>query len=328
MTATSTLANSHREPPTERRTGEGLDRAARRLSVLVGVLMVIAAGSGAVFDDVYREDNDLRSMLRGHDFVTLLVVVPMLTLSLVRAGRGRGRARLVWLGTLAFTTYNYAVYVLGTGFNVLFLVHAALLETAAVALVLGLLSTHSSTIPSSSRRASRIAASLLLFLAVGLGVSWLFNALRFAVTGDTPVDSQLQLPLSSVHLGYALDLMLIVPSYAFAAVLLWRREDWGKVLAPVLLVGGLLQQLAYMAALVAQFAADLPGATGFDPGEPMVVLAYAGALVALLRRPRPTGTPGLRLDMRRPRPTPQSSPPASSGAPPLAPERRSKPCSR
>jgi hypothetical protein len=39
-----------------------------------------------------------------------------------------------------------------------------------------------------------------------------------------------------------------------------------------------------MSALVFQYRADLPGATAFDPGEPVVVLAYVAALVLLFRR--------------------------------------------
>jgi hypothetical protein len=33
------------------------------------------------------------------------------------------------------------------------------------------------------------------------------------------------------HLGYVRDLSLLVPVYATAAVLLWRRAAWGYVLA-------------------------------------------------------------------------------------------------
>ena len=285
MTTTADLAEHASRHLTERVGGQRLDRAARRLSIVAGLLMAIAAGAGLVAKDLYRDADGLRHMLRGHDFITLVVVVPLLAWGLHGAGRGDRRARFVWLGTLAYATYNYAVYVLGTGFNELFLVHTVILEASAVALVLGLLSTETERASSVSRRSGRVAAGLLLFLAVGLAAMWIFNALRFAITGETPSESELVLPLATVHLGYALDLTLIVPSYALAAVLLWRGAAWGYVLGPVLLVGGLLQQLTYLAALGSQHRADLPGATAFDPGEPVVILVYAAGLWLLMHRP-------------------------------------------
>lgn len=267
------------EPGIRRRA----EQVARRLSWVAEGLMVVAAIAGLAMDDLYRDPDGLRHMLRGHDLVVLVAVAPTLAGSLVMARRGARRGRLVWLGTLAFATYNYAIYVFGTRFNDLFLVHVAIFEVAVVALILGLTSTRARS-TTLGQRPSRAAAGLLGFLAVGLGGMWVFYALRFAINGDTPAESELVLPLASTHLGYALDLTLIVPAYAAAAVLLWRRAPWGEVVAPMLLVGGLLQQLTYLSALIFQTRADVPGATAFDPGEPIVIAAYVAALSLVLRR--------------------------------------------
>ena len=60
------------------------------------------------------------------------------------------------------------------------------------------------------------------------------------------------LPPSAVHLGYALDLALLVPAYTLAAVLLWKRAAWGYVLAGSLLPFTAAYQLNYVTALVFQ----------------------------------------------------------------------------
>lgn len=109
------------------------------------------------------------------------------------------------------------------------------------------------------------------------------TAVRFAVTGDTPAESELVVPLATTHVGYALDLSLLVSAYATAAVLLWRRAAWGVVLAAVLLVAGVLQQLTYVAALVFQARTEIPEATAFDPGEPVIFRAYVLGAWLLLR---------------------------------------------
>ena len=50
--------------------------------------------------------------------------------------------------------------------------------------------------------------------------------------------------------------------------------------------------ISYAAALVAQTAADVPGAVPVDPVEPVIVLLYAGAAITLVRglRHPPTHT--------------------------------------
>lgn len=281
---TTTFADRTSRAPVGRAKGEILGRVARVLTVVAGVLMVVSAAAGLVDDDLYRDPEGLRHMLRGHDIVTLVVVVPLLGWSVRAASRGHDRRRVVWLGVLAFATYNYGVYVLGSAFNDVFLLHVGVLEASAVGLACGLAATNHRDVERPSRRSRRTAAALLAFLGVGLGAMWVFNALRFALTGEAPSESELVLPMASIHLGYALDLLLIVPSYLAAAALLWRQAPWGDVLAPVLLVGGLLQQLTYISALLFQDRAGVPGATAFDPGEPVVVLAYVVALALLLRR--------------------------------------------
>src|SRR3712207_9277727 len=85
-----------------------------------------------------------------------------------------------------------------------------------------------------------------------------------------------------------MDLTTLVPAYAAAAVLLWRRHPWGHVLGAVLLTSSAVVQANYLIALRAQAAAGIPGATAFDPQEPPIAAAIVGAAAALLagvRRP-------------------------------------------
>jgi hypothetical protein len=83
------------------------------------------------------------------------------------------------------------------------------------------------------------------------------------------------LPPQAVHLGYTLNLALLVPTEILAAVLLWRRAPWGYVLATVMLLFGAVYQLNYMTALIFQANANVPGATSFDPVEPYLAGAFA-----------------------------------------------------
>ena len=85
-----------------------------------------------------------------------------------------------------------------------------------------------------------------------------------------------------VHLGVALDLAVLVPAYAVAAVLLWRGAAAGYLLAAALLVSSTLHQVSYMVALGFQAMADVPGAVAFDPVEPLIAALCFVSTVVLL----------------------------------------------
>jgi hypothetical protein len=253
--------------------------------------MAAASAAGLAWRSLYQDPAPLVAVLRGYDLVALLVAVPLLAAALARARHGSQRALLVWGGVLAYAFYHYAIYAFGTSFNALFLVHAALFFLSGLALAVLLRSLDVAAVAAGFRRRvpARTVSGLLAALALSLGGMWTYYSVRFALTGATPGESRLVLPLASVHLGYVLDLVLLVPGYAAAAVLLWRRRPWGFTAASVLLVAGVLSQLDYMAALLAQAVSGVPGATAVDPVEPVILGAYAAGAAALLAGLAPRG---------------------------------------
>jgi hypothetical protein len=137
----------------------------------------------------------------------------------------------------------------------------------------------------------RGAASVLGVLAAALGGMWVYFAVDNAVTGDIPAGSQLVETDTVVHLGMALDLTLLVPLYAAAAILLWRRSTWGYALGAISVIAGLLHQVSYIVAMPFQVAAEIPEAVSYDPGEPVIVLVYLlGGLLLMPRRTKSRAT--------------------------------------
>jgi hypothetical protein len=230
-------------------------------------------------------------MLRGYDLVTALVVVPALATAARRAWRGKVLAHLTLASLLGYVVYTYAYYVFGAAFNALFLVHVALFVLAVVALVLALRSLDVASIAERIRPRTPVRAvgAVLGLLAASLGGMWSWFSLRFAATGAAPQEGLLLQPAPIGHLGYAMDLSTLVPGYATAAALLWRRRPWGYVLGAVLLVASAVIQVNYVLALAFQAAARIPGATAFDPQEPYIAAVITGGAAVLLagvtRRP-------------------------------------------
>jgi len=267
--------------------------AAGRLAWLAAGLALTASLAGLLIDGVYSGAESTAAMLRANDLVTAVVVVPAVCAAAYLARRGSILAELVLTSMLTAVVYTYSYYLFGTGFNDLFLLHAAVFTTGLCALILTLVALDVVSVAArfSPRTRVRIIAMLLGLLALGLGGMWIFVAVGNAVTGSIPVGSELVETTAIVHLGMALDLSLLVPLYAIAARLVSRRAPWGYVLAMVALLAGLVHQVGYLVAMPFQVAANIPDAVATDPVEPMIVLVYVVAIALLLHGGRGGVTP-------------------------------------
>jgi hypothetical protein len=265
-------------------------RLAWTLSLILAGLLAIGAAAGLFVGGAYRDPAAVTAMYRGYDLVALAIIAPALAVMLLPALRRSARAQLVWMGLLGYSVYHSAMYVFGTTFNKLFLVHVAVFSVAVFALGITLAKLNTLAIAHrfADRTPVRLVSGILLFLTATLALFWTFPSLLFAFGGDLPREgSKLVVPIAITHLGWALDLSVLVPAYAIAGILLWRRAPWGYVLAAVVLTAGVLQQLDYMSALIFQANAHVPGASAFDPIEPFITTAYlagAGVLLANVRR--------------------------------------------
>jgi hypothetical protein len=261
-------------------------RAAVQLTWVAAALALAAALAGLLIGGIYTGDASTAEMLRGYDLVTAVVAVPVLVIaSRVAQQQGSVLAKLVTTSLVAYLVYTYAFYLFGTGFNDLFLLHAMVFASGLGALILTVATLDVAEVADrlNARTRVRSIAAILAALAAGLGAMWVYSAVDNLVTGDVPVGSALVETDSIVHVGMALDLTLLVPLYAVAAVLLWRRAPWGFVLAAMALFAGILHQVSYIVAMPLQVAADVPGAVVYDPAEPIIVLLYVVASALLLR---------------------------------------------
>jgi|tagenome__1003787_1003787.scaffolds.fasta_scaffold20817873_2 hypothetical protein len=256
--------------------------AARLASLALAVVMTVSAAAGLAVRGVYQDADGVVALLRGYDLVALAIGVPLLMAVVLRR---TPRGLLLWAGVLVYAAYNYAYYLFGTELNALFGLHAAVFALSVAGLVLLLASVDVRGIAARyhPRTPVRSVGGALLALGAALAAMWLVGVGGALATGsalDEP--SQLIVPASFTHLGAALDLAVLVPAYAVAGVLLWRRAAWGYVAATALLVAGVLHQIAYMTALVFQATGGIPGASAFDAAEPVIVGVFAVAAALML----------------------------------------------
>jgi hypothetical protein len=230
-------------------------RAAETLTAAVALLMFAASLWGLLGEGLYLDNPLVRSGWLGNDVVTLLVATPALVAALLSARRGSTRGRLVWLGLLAYTFYNYAFYLFGTAYNALFLVYVAIMTASGFALAFGLSNLDAVSIAGHFRPETpvkRIAAYVAVISAL-LGGFWIVVTLQSLVRGRPP--AMMEATGGTTNLVAALDLSLVVTVGALAGFWLWHRRPWGYVLATIWNVKGAVYMLALSAASITAWRA-------------------------------------------------------------------------
>ena len=261
--------------------------AAYVLSSIVAIASLVASIAGITLQGLYQDDTSwATAALRGGDLVTLLVAVPILLAAMVLANRGSARARLVWIGALAYTLYNFAFYVFGAAFNDMFLVHVIAFSSSIFALVVTTMSVDASAIAARYRTAApvRAVAGLLVLVGVVFALLWSTFSISYAVSGQISLGAA---PLEGMHTVFAIDLSLMVPAMALAGVLLWRRRPWGFVMGAAMSVFGAVYQLNLAAAGWFQADAGVENVRRIDPVGAVVLLLFLLAAAVMIRALRP-----------------------------------------
>src|SRR5688572_7944168 len=109
--------------------------AAYKLTAVLGIVMLVQSALGLLLRGQYRDVEWITATWLGNDWVTLVIALPLLVVSLVSTTRGSARALLLWLGTLAYALYNYTYYLLGAALNAFFPLYVAAIICAALALI-------------------------------------------------------------------------------------------------------------------------------------------------------------------------------------------------
>ena len=266
---------THRPVPTAvagvARLWVGLSVAAGLLSAAGSVTALLAAGR------IYRaETAALADAATAQDLVGLVLVAPLLVVLPIRASRGSLRAWLCWLGCLAFTVYNYAIYVFSIHFGPLFLPWVAVLGLSLFALIGGL-----ATLPGQPLT-NRVDAArvrwigwFLIAVAVLFGLLWLREIAPDLFAGRPSTSAgDWRVPTNPVHV---LDLAFFLPAVFVSGVALLRRRWLGSAT-----VAGQLSFLALtcLPILVTPVVSQVRGHTPiWSATGPVGVLLLAIALV-------------------------------------------------
>ena len=276
--------------------------ALRWLIPLIGILALIAAGTGLFYQTVgqpypftsYRGEEVMiynqglyqyetissAAQVKTNDLVTLVLGLPLLAVSAWLAFRGSLRGQLLLTGTLGFFLYTYVSLAFLAAFNALFLVYTALYSLSLFAFILSMMSFDLETLPGrfSERLPRGWIAGLLFFVGGFLLLAWLGRILPPILGNQTPL-----LENATTMVIQAMDLGLVLPLAVLGGILLLRRSAWGYLLASVALMKGMTMGIAVSAMGVNMALQGVPDSLGILIPFMVITLLNLVMAVILLR---------------------------------------------
>ena len=245
----------------------GLSAGAALLAIAGSLVGLLAAGP------IYgRETSALSNAAAAQDLVNLVLVGPLLLVLAVRAYRGSLRSWMCWLGCLAFTVYNYAIYAFSIHFGPLFLVWIMVLGLSLFALIGGLTALDRSALTTRfTGKPVRLPGWFLIVVAVLFALLWLSEIVPDLLAGRSATSAtEWNIPTNPVHV---LDLAFFLPAACLSGVMLLRHHWLGHGSA----VGQLVWlELTCLPILVTPFIANLRGDNpGWSVMAPIGIMALA-----------------------------------------------------
>ena len=253
---------------------------ARRIS---GILAVVAFFTGVIsffFWGLFSRDVPATiGNLRGTALALIAIVLPVMLVAMNASRRGSVRARLVWLGCLAYIAYNAVMFLFAAHFNPMFLAFTTMLALAFWAIITLLTTIDLEAVRRLAVAVPVRAVGTYLFICLALFAGlWLVTILPATMSNGMPeVITDAGLTQNAV---WVLDFAFTFPLTLLGARWLWRRKPWGYVIAGMMVIMLTLE--------TAGIAIDQWFGHRHDPAAPleaiplMIAFTGAGALFSLL----------------------------------------------
>jgi hypothetical protein len=171
----------------------------------------------------------------GQDVYDMLIVAPFLIIAAFLMRKGSRFWENVWAGAMVYILYSYAIYGFAVHFNYLFLAYCVILGLSFFSLILFYndRAKENAWFPAKHRPYEIAAMVFLSATAVMFAFLWLSDVVPALITGNTPKSvAENNFFTNPVHV---LDLSFALPACIVSVILLGRKQQLGKTLAPVML---------------------------------------------------------------------------------------------
>jgi hypothetical protein len=207
------------------------------LTFPLALLIAIASILGILVEDIYsKEVAEYAAQGVGQDVINLFIVVPILLIAAVMIKKESKVWHFVWIGSMIYTVYSYAVYCFGVHFNALFLLYIAIFGLSFYLLIGLIITINPEQIKSWFDEKTPIKMiSMFLFIVAGLFyLIWLKDIVPALIDAEVPeLVKEYNLPTNPIHV---LDLALALPGIMISSFLFRKKQALGYVLAPAFVV--------------------------------------------------------------------------------------------
>jgi hypothetical protein len=230
--------------------------------LIIIVLVAIAAATGWFVNGFYDGNAETMSVkFRVYDLVLLTFVTPLSLITFLLARTGRVAPKMFLLGILIYLAFSYGVSVFNCYQNQLFLVYVAIFSLCSIASFLGFVDMTDGIQELSNLKLMKIAAVILLLIAVSGYRFWLTDAVIAIIKGGlSPSVVGMNLPVNAAQV---LDIGFMLPLTIFGAIKLWHSQPLGLVISTATLVFFVLISISV---IVMEIGLKLNGFE-MDPGK-------------------------------------------------------------
>ena len=211
------------------------------LTALIGLLVLVAAGTGVFAPNFYQGIVDPRYATGTITAACVsLLCVPILAVCVFAARRGSPTALLVWTSLLAYLTYAYATYAFDRMYTVLFPVYMLIFGLGCFAVVMRLTQLDVNTLAGYAAKLPlrRVTAGFLIFTGLilyGIELPIILSRIPSGIqAGGTPF--------------MVLDMSLVAPLAILIGIWLWQRRPWGTVISGIFLVKAIALMTGFLIA--------------------------------------------------------------------------------
>jgi len=211
-------------------------KSLRILTFLLVVSLSIVSVAGGFFPGTYERDSaSMAAQGMGQDLVDLFLGVPLLIATFIFAAKGNRISRLIYAGILLYIMYSFIIYCFGVHFNRFFLLYCLTLGLSLYAFILVMSGFSQEDVGAWFAHAPARGVSVyIFFVALIFYGLWLKTIIPATISNTVPADvSDHDFLVNPIHV---IDLAFALPGLILGAVLLWRKQAMGYVIASVSLV--------------------------------------------------------------------------------------------
>lgn len=254
-------------------------------SVIIAALVAFTSMVGLLAPWPYEQETESWVLQAWGQDVGNIVAAAVLVACSVGAWRGSGRARQLWIGTLFYFLYAYAVYGFAVHFSRLFVAYVAVLGLAFWTLV----AARSVRVPPRASPAGRVrtfAASVLIATGAAFALLWLSELFPATLSGTPP--RSLEIAGLVTNPIYVVDLAIVLPGMIVVGVAALRGRERGLSLVLSGLTFSVLMGLSIIAASILMLIAGDTSALVPLLGVTVVVGVSVWAAVSCAHQLRPS----------------------------------------